>query len=246
MSANQPRRKGRAVIRAALLFALIFGAALGVLAILHPGSPLPDGWNPLEPLAVADPVTPLTPWKLKRAVGDPLVCQQVLTAASTAQSLTITETRQAECTVTGPMRLQSVGQSKLSLTETACATALRTAMWERHGVQPAAERHLGQAVAEIIDIGSYNCRRIRTPSGGSNRWSTHATAMAIDVAGFRMTNGKRITLLADWDGDSAESKFLKDVRDAACTWFVTTLSPDYNRLHADHFHLQASGWGLCR
>ena len=76
--------------------------------------------------------------------------------------------------------------------------------------------------------------------------STHATAEAIDVSGFVTEDGRAINLLEDWDGPGAEAAFLREVRDGACRWFVTTLGPEYNNLHHDHFHLQSRGWGLCR
>jgi hypothetical protein len=76
--------------------------------------------------------------------------------------------------------------------------------------------------------------------------STHATADAIDVSGFRFSNGKQINLQQDWDGSGPEAAFLRAARDGACDWFRVTLSPEYNNLHADHFHLQSTGWGLCR
>jgi hypothetical protein len=87
---------------------------------------------------------------------------------------------------------------------------------------------------------------MRTTGGTSSRFSTHATASAMDVSGFRLADGSRISLLADWDGQGPEAAFLRRVRDGACDWFGLTLSPDFNRLHADHFHLQVSGWGGCR
>ena len=119
-------------------------------------------------------------------------------------------------------------------------------MWEEHSVQPAAQEMLGRQVREIRHIGSYNCRQMRTSSGLSQRMSTHATASAIDVAGFQLDDGRVIRLISDWEGDDATAAFLRGVRDGACGWFGLTLSPDFNRLHADHFHLQSSGWGGCR
>ncbi|MEO0904037.1 MAG: extensin family protein, partial [Pseudomonadota bacterium] len=100
--------------------------------------------------------------------------------------------------------------------------------------------------SSIDHFGSYSCRVMRTSSGPSTRMSTHATADAIDIAGFGLSDGTRIRLLADWGPDGPKADFLRAVRDGACEWFSLTLSPDYNRLHADHFHLQSRGWGLCR
>ena len=119
-------------------------------------------------------------------------------------------------------------------------------MWEQHGIQPAAQDILGTQVSVVHQVGSYNCRQIRTTQGASNRWSTHATADAIDITGFELADGRRIRLIDDWDGSEPVSEFLRAIRDSACSWFATTLGPEYNSLHADHFHLQARGWGTCR
>jgi hypothetical protein len=113
-------------------------------------------------------------------------------------------------------------------------------------LQPDAVDLLGSPVARIAHIGSYNCRQMRTSAGTSTRMSTHATADAIDIAGFDLADGTRIRLIDDWDAAGPKAEFLRVARDGACDWFDLTLSPAYNRLHADHFHLQSRGWGLCR
>ena len=76
--------------------------------------------------------------------------------------------------------------------------------------------------------------------------SQHATANAIDVAGFRLADGRRITLTGGWDGKPAEQAFLRDLRDGACGLFKGVLSPDYNAAHHDHFHLDMGPFGVCR
>ncbi|HEY9549063.1 MAG TPA: extensin family protein [Kiloniellaceae bacterium] len=50
----------------------------------------------------------------------------------------------------------------------------------------------------------------------------------------------------DWDSGGVEAAFLAQVHDAACRRFGTVLGPDYNAVHADHFHLQMGGFGICR
>jgi len=132
---------------------------------------------------------------------------------------------------------------------TSCAVAAGLALWEWHVVQPAARRHFGAAVARIEHLGSYSCRRLYGRDEGD--WSEHATANAVDVAGFVLADGRRVTVLGDWSGDDAEARFLREVRDGACDLFATTLSPDYNAAHRDHLHLDqaargASGWRACR
>ncbi|MBF7011660.1 extensin family protein [Novosphingobium resinovorum] len=130
-----------------------------------------------------------------------------------------------------------------------CAVDAGLARWIRHGVQPAAEAVFRQKVVRIEHLGTASCRRI----GGGERgnWSEHATGNAIDIASFVLADGSRISVAKDWTGkDAATSRFLHDVRDAACRSFSTVLSPDYNAAHADHLHLdqakRAGGWSTCR
>ena len=247
-AARADRKKTRSLALISGLAAFSFAGMLaygGYLLLTHPQTPLPSAWNPLQPLRVADPVTPISGWKLARTADDAGLCTAALAPAAEVSRMPPLEETEA-CFIPERVSLSGIGAANLATVETSCATALHLAMWERHVVQPAAEALLGQPVSAIQHIGSYNCRLMRTTGGTSSRFSTHATASAMDVSGFRLADGSRISLLADWDGQGREAAFLRRVRDGACDWFGLTLSPDYNRLHADHFHLQVPGWGGCR
>lgn len=236
--------KRRPVIHGAAFLVLL--ALVGaVLAVFHPQSPLPREWNPSKPLRISDPLTPLTMWKLTHALGSDDVCLAALDADATFDDLPDFE-ESAQCHIRPQVRLRTMGSTKVDPLNTRCQTALRLAMWEHHGIQPAATQHLDTSVREITHFSSYSCRQIRTLSSGAPRMSTHATASAIDVSGFVLADGRRLTLKKDWDGAANDAAFLRDARDSACTWFRVTLGPEYNALHADHFHLQHTGFGLCR
>jgi hypothetical protein len=130
-----------------------------------------------------------------------------------------------------------------------CPVAAALALWEWHVVQPAAIGHFGVRVAAVDHFGSYSCRRLYGRSEGG--WSEHASANAVDVAGFRLEDGRRITVAGDWRDRGAKGRFLEEVRDGACRLFATVLSPDYNAAHRDHLHLDqaergAAGWRGCR
>jgi hypothetical protein len=127
-----------------------------------------------------------------------------------------------------------------------CAVAAGLTLWLRDGVQPAAQRHLGHRVIALEHLGTVNCRRIG--GGSEGQWSEHATGNAIDISAFILADGRRVSLLDHWDAPDGRSAFLRDARDAACEIYSTTLSPDYNRAHADHFHFDmASRMGsVCR
>ncbi|MGK6318182.1 extensin-like domain-containing protein [Sphingomonas sp. DT-204] len=130
-----------------------------------------------------------------------------------------------------------------------CPVAAGLAMFEWNVLQPAAQRRFQSRVVRIEHLGSYNCRRMYGRSTGD--WSEHARANALDVAGFVLADGTRVSVLKDWAGGGEKSRFLHEVRDGACELFATVLSPDYNAAHRDHLHLDqarrgAMGRRACR
>ena len=130
-----------------------------------------------------------------------------------------------------------------------CSVAAGLYLLETRVIQPAAMRHFGSRVIAIDHAGSYSCRRLYGRSEGA--YSEHATADAIDILGFRLADGRRISVLRDWNGERPKAEFLRDVRDGSCRLFSTVLSPDYNAAHADHLHLDQAergsfGWRGCR
>ena len=152
------------------------------------------------------------------------------------------------CTNVGTVRLSGLRSDTAALSLTnlgpvTCNMATTFAGWARFGVDRAAEQILGSRVARIETFGSYSCRTV----AGTSRLSGHATANAIDVSAFVLADGRRITVLDDWnDGTPAERRFLRVVHASACKRFGTTLGPDYNAAHANHFHLEADGANFCR
>lgn len=126
-----------------------------------------------------------------------------------------------------------------------CAIAAGLVLWERDVVTPAARRYLGQDVAEIEVAGAaYQCRPIA--GRRDRRLSEHAHANAIDIGGFKLADGRTVTVVRGWRGTQAERNFLRAVRNGGCRHFVTVLSPDYNRAHRDHLHFDMGGDDLCR
>ncbi|WP_239495989.1 extensin family protein [Yoonia maritima] len=213
--------------------------------LMHPNTPLPSSWNPVHPLKISDPLTPFTQWKLSQAASEPAVCLRVLEEYSSVTAMSDFE-HTDQCYIRNRVEVSGVGDVSIDAVETSCPIALRLAMWEHHSLQPAAMALLGVSVQKINHIGSYNCRAMRTGRGETTRMSTHSTAAAIDISGFQLADGRRLSLIDDWPGGTLDAQFLHQARDGACRFFKLTLSPDYNALHADHFHLQSRGWGLCR
>lgn len=125
-----------------------------------------------------------------------------------------------------------------------CPLSVATYLWLRE-VDTLAQKRFDQPLAKIHHMGSYSCRKQR--GNGSGQWSEHAFANAWDIAGFELADGRLITLLSGWDSDDKkERKFLRDARQQACRVFNTTLSPDYNAAHRDHFHVDMGPYATCR
>ncbi len=213
------------------------------VAVWHPDSPLPREWNPTEDLSIDAPLTPITRIQLLRATRDGAICAKVLRDYGARFDQLPNLDRSENCHIQNRVRLRAVGDVRVGSVETRCDVALRLAMWERHGIRPAAHA-VGFRVTRLFHQGSYNCRKMRTSRGTQDGWSEHATAGAIDIRAFGLADGRQLALLRHWDGENAA--FLRDVWQTSCDWFRLVLSPEYNALHADHFHLQASGWGFCR
>lgn len=127
-----------------------------------------------------------------------------------------------------------------------CAVTAALILWDRDVVQPLAQKHFGQRVVEVENLGSYNCRKI----AGQQSQSQHSTANAIDVSAFVLADGTRISLINDWAPGDKRSAFLHDVCDGSCDLFSTVLSPDHNAAHANHFHFdmaaRTASWSVCR
>ena len=222
----------------------VFLSVAVLVAVLHPASPLPREWNPREPLLVSDPYSPLTRWKAARAAGS---LEQCLAALDTADVRALEPLETSEtCGIAQRVTLSGVGSASIVPVETDCSVALKLALWEQHDLQDIAAEVFGARVTEVSHFSSYSCRRIRTTAGAGAVWSTHATGQAIDVSGFRLSDGREINLLRDWDGSPQEQSFLRAAQTSACRWFGGVLGPNFNALHADHFHLQTTGRRFCR
>lgn len=116
-----------------------------------------------------------------------------------------------------------------------CQLATTLSGWARFGVDRAARTILGSPLARIETFGSYNCRNV----AGTDHRSAHATANALDVSGFLLADGRRITITSGWNGGDMQTRaFLRTVRDSACKRFGVVLTPDYNIAHHDHLHLE--------
>jgi len=152
------------------------------------------------------------------------------------------------CTSTNAVALYHLAgdSSRIGLTNAdriACPLSQTVAGWARYGVDRAARQMLGSGLVRIETFGSYSCRNV----AGSSRRSAHANANALDVSGFVLEDGRRITVKQGWDGGTEmERRFLRVVQASACKRFGTVLGPEYNAAHEDHFHVELGDGSFCR
>lgn len=242
----------RAVRRIAggLVALLVVGLLALLLYAVARGRPQDLPWTPLD---LGEPVGMFTGRKLTGLTEDPGACRALLDRAGVAYTALPPRRDGARCGYADGVRFRPGGSRTIRYAPgdlgVSCPVAASLAMWEWNVVQPAAERLLGSRVVRVETFGSYSCRRLYGRDAGA--WSEHATADAVDVAGFVLADGRRVTVVRDWEGNDPKARFLRAVRDGACDLFATTLSPDYNAAHRDHLHLDqaergAMGWRGCR
>lgn len=242
-------REVRRIVTAVMVAALVLAAAFAIYAFLR-SRPQDLPWAPLD---LSQPVGMFTGRKLAALGEDFGQCRRLLDAAGVNHTVLAPVDAGPNCGYANGVRFAAGGARTIDYSPAAlgvaCPVAAGLAMWEWNVVQPAAERHFGARVTRIDHLGSYNCRRLYGRDSGD--YSQHATANAVDIAGFRLSDGTRVSVLSDWKDDAAKGAFLREVRDGGCDLFSTVLSPDYNAAHADHFHLDQAnrgdmGWRACR
>ena len=241
-----PKRRWFAIIFWLLMAAGAYGVYSGAIVI-------PDPFNPWAPLEVNAQPNALTSYKLARTRSDPTLCANALTQTRMKYELLPNRTTGPGCGFDNAVRLRESGVRLSTPLSLSCPMALSFFMWEKHALQPAALQHFGQRVAAIEHLGSYACRHINRDEGvASGSRSRHATANALDIAGFILENGKPVSILKQWQSDNTtaapntQALMLADAHQGACRFFSGVLGPNYNAVHRNHFHLETGGYSMCR
>jgi hypothetical protein len=230
-----------------LVFRRLMLLAAACVVLAYPASRLgvfewPRAYDPLALPDVTSAPGLLTHWQMRLVDLQPADCALVLQRAGLSAVLKPAKNIGSSCEVSGAIAVSGFYTARIRTEDMRCAVAARLYQWERHGLQPAARRILGEEIVEVLHFGSFSCRTRR----GSSGMSEHATANAFDIAGFRTKSGKVISVRRDWNSTTAQGRFLHAARDNLCDWFNVTLSPDYNADHADHFHVDMGWWKTCR
>ncbi len=123
-----------------------------------------------------------------------------------------------------------------------CPLAHALLAFEREVVQPAARRHLGKAVVQVVHYGAYVCK---PQTGRNDRLSEHAFGHAIDIGGFEIEGKTVISVRSHWSEKGPRGAFLRDVAQGACRHFNIVLTPKTDFAHANHLHLDIGRFKKC-
>lgn len=150
----------------------------------------------------------------------------------------------APCGAVQPLYVTATAHGAVELKPQAtlqCPMVPATDHWVVTSVMPAARRFFGTDVVELKVVASYSCRPRNGIAGGV--LSEHGLANALDIAAFRLADGREVSVLSGWNGNIAERAFLRAVHRGACRTFTTVLGPNADRFHRDHFHLDLARHG---
>ncbi|HEY9037896.1 MAG TPA: extensin family protein [Roseovarius sp.] len=145
--------------------------------------------------------------------------------------------RIAGCGIEDAVKVRSIGGVALSQHALMdCQTARTIKAWMQKGMAPAVAGY-GGGVAQLRVAAHYSCRTRNNQKGA--KVSEHGKGHAIDIAGFKLRDGKTITVLNDW-GDGKKGRILNRMHRSACGPFGTVLGPESDRFHKDHFHFDTA------
>ncbi len=124
----------------------------------------------------------------------------------------------------------------------ACGFAARFDNFLARTAEPLAKRRLGASMVSMRQLGTYSCRRM---VGGGKHMSEHARGLAIDVAGFFLSDGRYVSVETDWHEGGRKAAFLHEFARDACGKFGVVLTPDANSAHFNHIHIDAGRYKVC-
>jgi hypothetical protein len=182
------------------------------------------------------PKPPLPSYATGQACFAQLVDRQVLYVPAASPG-------RGGCGVADPIQVSEAGTIVWATPAlVSCPLAAALAAFSREAVQPLAVRELGQVVVALHHLGAWDCRR-RT--GGSGKMSEHARGRAFDLAAFELADGSRVSVKQDFYERSPRGRFLQAISREACRYFSVVLTPDSDRWHHDHFHLDVGPHRAC-
>ncbi|MCE0506375.1 extensin family protein [Roseivivax sp. GX 12232] len=141
------------------------------------------------------------------------------------------------CGIEDAVELRSV--SGVALSQRAlvhCSTAKALKRWVDRVAKPSVGR-VGGGIAELKVAAHYSCRTRNNQPGA--KISEHGKGRAIDISAINLRDGSQLSVLGGYRTDY-QGPILRRMYKGACGIFGTTLGPDSDRYHQDHFHFDTA------
>lgn len=218
-------------------FRVIAACALAVLAAAcarqprPPAGPLPE---PTQPQAS-------TQW-IGRDVIQAACLNDLVATGAKFELIAQAEAGKDGCTLQNGVRLISTAVDLVRPAEMTCPMALRLMQFERDVLMPEAQRVFGSPLKQINHAGAFTCKRM---TGNSSRISEHGHGRAIDIWGFVLADGRRISVADHFRSQNREGQYLRGVNREACRFFSVVLGPNADAAHAKSFHWDIGQWNRC-
>lgn len=235
------RRPGRFLL-STLLALLLLAALLGAFWF----GLVPQRYSPLAPIALDVRPAWFVDFRLATLRRDPELCRKVLLAPHIEATPIPDRAMRGGCGWENAVLVGKVGGAELGAAALTCEAAAALALWVAHEVQPVALDAFGARVVGLDDMGTYSCRNIVGNAKWADMRSQHARANAVDIGGFRLDSGQRISVARDWTGEGREARFLREVHRRACRYFRVAIGPDFNTAHRNHFHYDRGIFTRCK
>jgi hypothetical protein len=147
-----------------------------------------------------------------------------------------------QCPVSTPISVNAAGAAFEPPLNSSCAMIRQWALFVPV-MNRLAQRHLGSPIRTVHHLGSYSCRRM---TGNAGRMSLHAQARALDLYAFDSHSGVRVSIEKDWHSRGPKRDFLHALSRESCKYFGVVLTPNHDRAHRDHIHIDIGPWKLCK
>ncbi len=221
-----------------ILFALIC-FTLAILAHFT----VPSQHNPFREPDLTEPLGLSTYDKLTHLKYNPIQCERKLREAGIEFVVQEADSPMENCGLDRTFILtKSLTPYNAAPLRMTCHQMAALYVWERNVARPQAEKLFGSPLRQIETYGSFSCRNI----AGTRQRSQHSFANAIDISGFVLEDGRRISVRDHWRESSDRGKYLARLHKGACRLFSVTLGPDFDAAHADHFHFDMGSTETCK
>jgi hypothetical protein len=204
-----------------------------------PQAVLPEPKEPPKPAEPAPP-PPAKTWSAAEILAATKECNLRLSGLHMLYA-PVEPIRDGACGLPAPIRLEGFESECAPPLHFAPAPALSCKMaealrrWFDAVVQPKAKAYLHATVVRMRNLSNYDCRsRYDDPA---QRISEHAFGNALDIGEFVTAKGERVAVEDAWNAGDERAAFLRDIHAGACRIFGTTLGPEANEAHRNHFHL---------